>query len=440
MSEAVFSNDAIGVLELNRRISAAVSLSPDIRNVWVVAETSDVRSSSGHCYLELVEKAADGSNLSRIRGTIWASTFRQLSEKFMAVTGSPFTSAIKVRVLVTASYHPTYGMAVNITDIDPVYTMGDALRRRAEIVERLTREGLIELNRRVAWPLAPMRIAVISAQGAAGYGDFINQLFTNPSSLRFSVELFNAVMQGDRTVPTVIDALSDVISRRDEFDAIVIIRGGGSTTDLAAFDSYELAACVARSPLPVIIGIGHERDITVLDYVANMRVKTPTAAAEWLVARATKLLDALGRATDRIYQATVERIGADREFLARAAAQLPGLTSSAILRQHSALQRHAFTLVSLSSATVGEHRQRLSRCADNIALSANRAVERASDRLDRIKSLVDALSPEAVLARGFSLTFLPDGRVLRNIADASPGTTLTTKLDNGSVTSTVDNP
>lgn len=405
--------DAISILELNQRLSNAIAMAPDVRNVWVTGETSDVRLSGGHCYLELIEKADDGSNRSRIRANIWAGVFRNLAARFKSETGFDFTSGIKIRACVTASYHPSYGMSVTISNIDPSYTAGDAVRRRNEILQRLTAEGLLELNRNLRWPLVPNRIAIISAEGAAGYGDFLNQLFTNSERLRFSVRLFPAVMQGDRTVPTVISALSAISARQDEFDAVVIIRGGGSTSDLAAFDDYNIAAAIARFPLPVIIGIGHERDITVLDYVANIRVKTPTAAAEHLIERVGRVNAALTRVTERIYQAAARQIAANRELLAHASASLPGYTRNNILMRRADIERDI----------------------QIVTTSALRHIERAKERLQRADDLLRVLSPEAVLARGFSLTLLDDGSVLRTPQQAPPGTTLTTRLASGTITS-----
>lgn len=245
----------------------------------MTAETSDVRRAA-HCYLELIQKhPTTGEPVARVRATIWRSAFARIESDFMAATGSRLASGMKVRVLVSVNYHPAYGLSLNITDIDPVYTMGDLVRLRMEILSRLQKEGVLELNRSLDWPDVPLRIAVISAQGAAGYGDFVHQLYTNPRCLRFTTRLFPALMQGREAPASIIAALEDIAAEEENWDGVVIIRGGGATSDLASFENYDLAANIAQFPLPVIIGIGHERDVTVLDYVANMRVKTPTAAA-----------------------------------------------------------------------------------------------------------------------------------------------------------------
>lgn len=405
--------DAITITDLNQRLSNAIAVAPDVRNVWVTGETSDVRSSGGHCYLELVEKGSDGSNKSRIRAIIWANAYRQIAQNFLEGTGVQFASGMKVRAKVTASYHPAYGMSVTITDIDPAYTAGDAVRRRNEILRRLTAQGILEQNRTARWNLVPNRVAVISASGAAGYGDFITHLFTHPSCLRFKVELFPAVMQGERTVPTVLEALRRVSLRVTDFDAVVLIRGGGSTSDLAAFDDYGLASAIATFPLPVIVGIGHERDVTVLDYVANMRVKTPTAAAEHLVERVGRVLDALGRAAEKIYIAASERISANRELLAHAAATLPGSARQNVILRRGELENNVTTF-------------------SNVLI---KIVDREKERLNHATQLLKVLSPESVLARGFSLTMLKDNTIVRSVDQVPAGTTLVTRLAEGTIES-----
>ena len=281
----------ITLSRLTRMVGQALASAP-LQNVWVVAELSDLRLNHGHCYMELMEKdPATGSIMARMRAAIWASNFPSINATFMAATGRRLESGLKVMVCGTVNFHSAFGLSFVINSIDPAYTMGEAERRRREILQRLTAEKVIDLNRQLEWPDVALRIAVISASGAAGYGDFINQLYNNPSRLRFSTRLFQAVMQGDRTAASIIACLEAIASDVDSYDCVVIIRGGGATSDLLAFDDYDLAANVAQFPLPVIIGIGHERDTTVLDYVANMRVKTPTAAAEWLIGRGQQALD-----------------------------------------------------------------------------------------------------------------------------------------------------
>jgi len=401
------------VLELNKRISNVISAAAFLRDVWVVGETSDLRVSGGHCYFELVEKADDGTNRSRIRATVWASRWRELCSAFFAMTGAQIVSGIKIRACVTASYHPAYGMSVNVTDIDASFTLGDAVRRRNEIIARLTAENIIGRNRALRWPIVAGRVAVISSRGAAGYGDFVTHLFSAPGRYRFHVELFEATMQGASTVPTVLAALDAVESAAQPFDCVIIIRGGGAATDLSSFDSYELARRVALFPIPVVVGIGHERDITVLDYVANVRVKTPTAAAEILIGRVKNLIEALERCAEKVRLAVTMRIGDERERLTHYGATIPGLVTAAV----------ACRAARIDAARTG------------LSDAVRHALERQRLRLDAAERLAAVLSPAAVLKRGFSLTTMADGRVVRRASEIAPGTRLTTRLAEGTVTS-----
>lgn len=284
------SRDALSLLQLNALVRDAISAAAGIHDVWITAETSDVRQSGPHCYLQLIQKDEQGATVARISANIWGNVWTSVSRKFAVATGSALGSGIRIMLRGSVSFHPYHGIALTITDIDPSYTIGDAERRLRELRQKLTQEGLIGLNRSVPWGDMPQRIAVISAPGAAGYGDFSHQLSHNEAHLRFTTGLFPAVMQGQNTSTTVISALKDVIAERIRWDCVVIIRGGGSTSDLDAFNDYALAATVARCPLPVIVGIGHERDHTILDEVAKVSTKTPTAAAEWLIAKGKSAL------------------------------------------------------------------------------------------------------------------------------------------------------
>ena len=430
---------ALTVKELGTLISNAIAIEPRLTNVWVVGETSDVRVSGGHCYLELIEKDDRGNVVGRVRATIWASVYAGISRQFAAVTGTPFASGQKVMVMVTANYHPAYGMSVNVLRLDPSYTMGDAMRRRLEIINRLQAEGIMDLNRKVQWARHAHRIAVISARGAAGYGDFINQLYNNQYRLRFTTRLFEATLQGERTVPTILDALERVRRESDLWDGVVIIRGGGATSDLGSFDSYELAAAIARFPLPVVVGIGHERDVTVLDYVANMRVKTPTAAAQWLIGRGAKLLEELSQIANAIYQRVSSRLAGDREQLAYYSATLPSLARARLTDSRMRLDRAATLMSTLSDIIITPRLERLSRMESDVRDAAQLTLERADVRLRALADLVHTLSPESTLARGYSLTSRADGGVVTSAAQLAPGDVVTTYFADGAAISTVSN-
>ena len=408
---------AVPLAEFNRRLAGAVKAAPGLSGVWVVAETSDVRVSGGHCYMELIDKDSEGTAVARLRAMIWSLRFGALNDVFRRATGSPLVSDIRVMVCLTASFHPLYGISATITDINPEYTLGDLQRRRREMIERLRRQGILDLNRNLPRPALPQNVAVISARGAAGYGDFVNQLLCNRRHLRFSVTLFEAVMQGERAAASIIDALGRVAASESDFDCVVIIRGGGATGDLAAFDNYDLAANIAMFPLPVIIGIGHERDITLLDYVANMRVKTPTAAAEWLINCGAAALENL------------RGLGADILDAARAA----------VAHAHRRLDIDAERLATLPVAVL--ERQRLktgSEVVATITAAVRNTLARNADRLKSLTTLLDTLSPQATLRRGFSIT-RAGGRCLTDADSLAPGTVLETVLDRGVITSTVTN-
>ena len=276
--------DSLSLLELNALVRRSLEQClPD--EYWIQAELSDVRSNTtGHCYLEFIQKDPRSNSLvAKARGMIWNNIYRLLKPYFEESTGQLFTSGIKVLVKVTVQFHELYGYSLTVQDIDPTYTLGDMALRRREILQQLEAEGVLTLNKELEMPVLPQRIAVISSATAAGYGDFCHQLQHNSRGFFFYTELFPALMQGAQIESSVLDALDRVNRRLNDFDVVVIIRGGGATSDLSGFDTYLLAAACAQFPLPIITGIGHERDDTVLDSVAHTRVKTPTAAAELLI-------------------------------------------------------------------------------------------------------------------------------------------------------------
>ena len=270
--------------ELNQLVREAIEVSLD-EEYWVQGELSDASAGyGGHFYGELIEKNADGSGiLARARLTCWARTYNLLRLRFQNETGQTLQRGMQVKLLVRVTFHEQYGFALNIQDIDSTFTLGDMARRRREILAQLEADGILHDNQQLVLPRLLRRVAVVSSERAAGYGDFCHQLETNEYGLRFDVHLFEAVMQGQHVEESVIAALQQVADEAEAWDVVVIIRGGGATGDLSDFDSYPLAACIAQFPLPVVVGIGHERDETVLDHVAHTRVKTPTAAAAFLI-------------------------------------------------------------------------------------------------------------------------------------------------------------
>ena len=307
--------------ELNEQISKALH-GAFPTSVWVIAEISELKENrNGHCYLELIEKQGF-EIVARSRATIWSYTYRMLKPYFETTTGQLFAQGIKILVQVAVEFHSSFGLSLNIKDIDPIYTVGDMAMQRKEIVNRLQTEGVFDMNKELELPLVPQKIAVISSATAAGYQDFMNQLETNEFGFRFYTKLFQATMQGAETVPTIILALERIFNYEDFFDAVVIIRGGGATADLSSFDSYDLAFNITQFPLPVITGIGHEKDDTIIDLVAHTRLKTPTAVAEFLIKGMERFYDRMLEMENEIVQLSRELIDSHKKELEQAALNL----------------------------------------------------------------------------------------------------------------------
>ena len=403
--------DALSLYDLNALVRRSLEQClPD--EYWVQAELSEVRThpATGHCYVEFVQKDPRGNNLvAKARGVIWSNVFRLLRPYFEESTGQAFEAGIKVLVQVSVSFHELYGFNLTVHDIDPTYTLGDMARRRREILKQLEDEGVLTLNKELPMPVLPRRVAVISSPTAAGYGDFRHQLEHNPRGYAFQVTLFAAAMQGDRVEASILEALDAINSRVEQFDVVVIIRGGGATSDLSCFDTYLLAAACAQFPLPIITGIGHERDDTVLDSVAHVRVKTPTAAAEYLIARMDEAADRLNDLVVRLHEGVTARLEQERRCLYQCRNRIPA----------SAVRRVSSAQLELLTARKNLHR------------SVETLLVRHRHRLG------DA-SPEKLLARGYSLT-LKDGRAVKDASRLHEGDVLVTQVHKGTLTSIVKN-
>lgn len=407
--------ESLSLYELGRLIRRTLNQGlPDA--YWVQAELSEVREAyNGHCYIELVQKAERGNALlAKARGTIWANIYKMLRPYFENATGQRFAAGIKVLLQVSVEYHEQYGLSLTVHDIDPTYTLGDMARRRREILMQLEEEGVLILNKELPMPTLPQRIAVVSAAGAAGYGDFCDQLMDNPYGFVFYPKLFPAVMQGDRVEETVIAALDRIAAERDEWDVVVIIRGGGATSDLSGFDTYPLAANCAQFPLPIITGIGHERDDTVLDMVAHTRVKTPTAAAEYLIATLSDAAAALDTLV----------------------ASLTANLTECIHREEARLQQIATRLPSLLALVHTRQLHRIEQIESRLKVAGAHSLVKQQHRLQLIEKIIEGASPSHILQRGYSITRC-DGRVVRNAASLPEGTVLTTEFADGQVNSLV---
>ena len=430
-------NNAITLREFNNRIKRLLN-NPAVCNCWICADLSDVNVRGGHCYLELLEKdERTGATVAKMRGIIWANRFAYLRQKFLQVTGQDLRSGMKVMLEVSVNYHEQYGISLIITDIDPSYTLGDMERLRREILARLKADGIIDMNKQLEFPVVPQRIAIVSAAGAAGYGDFMNQLHHNAYGLQFYTCLFPAVMQGKETVASVTAALDRINRHIDLFDCVVIIRGGGSTSDLNSFDDYNLAANVAQFPLPVVVGIGHERDVTILDYVACRRVKTPTAAAELLIGCGVEALAHIDELREAIVSTAREYITEARRQVQYLSGTIPLIAGNIVERNRTRLQ-HIMQIVPLTAQSrIAQGNERLQFFLKQMQQASAQTIMREKMRLTAIYEKVQILSPQNTLRRGYSLTTV-NGHAVTDASQLAAGDTITTHLANGTVTSTIN--
>lgn len=427
----------LSLYDLNALVKRSITTClPD--TYWVQAELSDVRSNySGHCYLEFVQKEPRGNNLiAKARGTIWSNVYRLLKPYFEEETGQAFVAGIKVLVKVSVEFHELYGYSLTVQDIDPTYTVGDMARRRREILKQLEEEGVLTLNKELELPLLTQRIAVISSATAAGYGDFCNQLEHNPYGFVFYPHLFPAVMQGERVEQSIIAALDAINAQRDNWDVVVIIRGGGATSDLSGFDTYDLAANCAQFPLPIITGIGHERDDTVLDSVSHTRVKTPTAAAEFLINHLHDTADTLEDYASFILQAVSTRMEREKTRLIRLVERIPMQTRIRLTNEHYRGERMIKQLETALQSRLTKEKHHLQLIETRLGIVSQRRLVQENHRLQLLEQQLKTASPEHLLKRGYSIT-LKDGKVVTDVSVLHPGDELTTRFAKGEVKSVV---
>lgn len=382
---------------------------------WVVAETSDVRISNRHCYLEFIEKnESNQAIVAKARGYIWANTFELLNPYFEEKTGRKFASGMKVLVNVSVEFHPVYGFGLNVCDIDPTYTLGDIAARRDEIIRKLEEEGILHLNKELDFPVLPQRIAIISSPTAAGYEDFQNHLIHNSSGYVFYTHLFPAVMQGEQTEQSIIKALDDIFRNKEKFDVVAIIRGGGASSDLHSFDSYPLAVNCAQFPLPIITGIGHERDDTVLDYISFYRAKTPTAVADFLIDRLDDFSASLEEKREKILSGAKRTLYSARENLSRIT--------------------HYFPL--LSQRLIEYRRSELNILQTHLKNETLRFLAKENAAINQKEVFFKFSSPEYILAKGYSIT-LKNGKSIKSYQDVATGEVIETIFKDGSIFSEV---
>ena len=442
----------LSLTELNRNIKQALrDALPE--TYWVRAETSEVRvnSYSGHCYLEFIEKdERTGQVAARARGTIWAQQYAVIRPYFEEEAGRPFTSGLKVLVRVAVDFHELYGLSLTVHDIDPSFTVGDLVRRRKEIIRQLQADGVFDLNRALSLPPRPQRIAVISSATAAGYEDFTNQLLGNEYGFPFYVRLYPALMQGERTEASIIAALDRIYAVREAFDVVVIIRGGGSTADLSSFDSYALAANCAQFPLPIITGIGHERDDTVVDLVAHTRLKTPTAVAAFLIDCMAAQLADINDLRDRLYRAATVRIEREQQTFRSVVARFPLLVSGHVERRRAEWLRLSARLATVPQLIerrrtewhrlsarlaavpqrIARHRERIDALPARLRSAADSLLMRRRHDLELSEQHIRLASPDVLLQRGYTMT-LRDGVIVKRASTLSPGDTVTIRFADG---------
>lgn len=401
------------LLELNRMVRETIERQMDGK-YWVEAELSDLHDRN-HCYMELVENDPFGPTpLAKARAVCWANRWTALRSKFERQTQQQLRPGIKVRMMVTPTFHEAYGFAYQVSDIDPDYTLGDIVRKRMEIIRQLKEAGIFDLQRELVLPRFAQRIAVISSAQAAGYGDFCHQIDDNSYGLSFSHELFAAIMQGEQVEQSVIAALDRINARIDEFDVVVIIRGGGATTDMSGFDTLALAENVANFPLPIITGIGHDRDECILDMVSYMRVKTPTAAAAFLIDHLSEVYTALVSARERISRIAERHLAYEKMRLKQLADRIPTLF---------ALTRERQT-------------KRIDALAHRLDSAATQRLERERHRLQLVAQRAQDQDPIHILRRGYSIT-LHNGHALRSGDELADGDIIETRLEQGTLKSEI---
>ena len=404
------------LFELNHIVRSVLESSLD-EEYWVEGEFADASVGfGGHFYGEVVQKDAKGKNfVARARVTCWARNYNIINLRFQKETGEALRRGLHVKLLVKVTFHEQYGYALNILDVDSSFTLGDMAKRRREILNQFQQDGIINDNKELLLPSLLKHIAVVSSANAAGYGDFCNQLEHNDYGLFFHHHLFPAVMQGSNVEESIMTALAAIADESDRWDCVVIIRGGGATGDLSDFDSYPLAAAVAQMPIPVIVGIGHERDETVLDFVAHTRVKTPTAAAAFLIDNGTQQLARL----DDLQNHIMQNVSLMCERQLRRMEQLTVLLTSAPRQRLLTEQHHIQMLQS------------------RYMQSARFMLQNAKLKLENLEARYLTLDPALQLKRGYSLTYTAEGRLLRSSADLHPGDQLITRLADGTVKSEV---
>ena len=428
------SEKRLTLYELNSLVREVLECEmPD--EYWVEAELSECREARGHCYMELIQKdERSATPIAKASARCWASRWTLIRPYFERTTGQQLHAGMKVLLKVYAQFHEAYGFSWIVTDIDPTYTLGDMARKRQEIIRQLKTEGVFDLQKELRMPLFCQRIAVISSETAAGYGDFCNQLADNPYGFKFHTQLFPAIMQGEGVEQSVINALECIYN--EQFDCVVIIRGGGATSDMSGFDTLALAENVANFPLPIITGIGHDRDESILDMVSHTRVKTPTAAAAFLIDHLKTVMDILNDSQEQILRLAQQKLTYYKTQFATIAEVLPRLFSNVKILQEARLEALNNRLILSSGSRLSTLNAQLSTLAEHLPILLDRRLMAEKHRLQLVEEKARSLDPTLLLSRGYSMT-MKDGKIVRDPKTLRHGDEIETHLEKGTIKSIV---
>ena len=407
--------NSISLSELSERVQETIKLNFGAP-VWIRAEISELReNNNGHCYLEFIEKDTEtDSLLAKTKATIWSSTYRMLKPYFESSTGQMLRSGLNVLVAVTVEFHGVYGFSLNVRDIDPNYTIGEMAARRLKIIRQLEEDGIVDMNKQLDFPQRPQRLAIISSPTAAGFGDFMDQLNNDPNHFAFYTHLFPAIMQGDQAESSIISALEKIFEHVELFDLVIIIRGGGATTDLACFDSYDLALNCAQFPLPIVAGIGHQRDVSILDMVAHTSVKTPTAAAELVIEYMQQAENQLIDIFVSIQQCVKNKIITEERNLSNLRWKIKQSLRNKV------------------SGKLMMHEKYKSRLRSVVRWQ----ISTEQNRLAMLEKSIEAHSPAFLLKHGYTITTL-NGKRISSVNDIKKGDKIRTFVHDGDITSEV---
>ena len=433
------SEKRLTLYELNNLVKEVIECEmPD--EYWVEAELSECKESRGHCYMELIQKdERNATPIAKASARCWASKWMLVRPYFERTTGQQLHAGMKVLLKVYAQFHEAYGFSWIIIDIDPTYTLGDMARKRQEIIRQLKEEGIFDLQKELQLPLFCQHIAVISSETAAGYGDFCNQLVDNPYGFKFQTQLFPAIMQGEEVEQSIINALEHIYNYQlshYQFDAVVIIRGGGATSDMSGFDTLALAENVANFPLPIITGIGHDRDESILDMVSNTRVKTPTAAAAFLIDHLKNVLDILNNSQEQIVRLAQQKLAYYKSQFATIAELLPRLFSNVKVRQEARLDNLNSRLTHHAQQKITHYQLSIINLENRLPILLDRRLMTEKHRLQLIEEKAKSLDPTLLLSRGYSMT-MKDGKIVRDPQVLYQGDEIETRLEKGTIKSIV---